>query len=123
MQKVWSIHSRTKRFLYFRNVTGPEEVHRLGIVDKVVPPEGLMPEAKSWAAELAERPPLSLKMLKNCVNMGMQMSLLDAIDYESKCATILANSEDRVEGMRAFVEKRKPVFRAVEKIIVHEENV
>jgi enoyl-CoA hydratase len=103
--------ARAKRFLYFGNVTGPEEVLQLGIVDKVVAPEELIPEAKRWAAELAERPPLSLKMLKNCVNMGMQMSLLDAIDYESKCAAILVNSEDRKEGMRAFVEKRKPVFK------------
>jgi enoyl-CoA hydratase len=43
--------------------------------------------------------------------MGMQMTLLDAIDYESKCAQILVKTEDRVEGMRAFVEKRKPVFK------------
>jgi enoyl-CoA hydratase len=49
-------------------------------------------------------------MLKNCVNIGMQMILLDAIDYEAKCAAVLAKSEDRIEGMRAFAEKRKPVF-------------
>lgn len=103
--------ARAKRFLYFGNVTGPEEAYNLGIVDKVVPPEELIPEAKKWASELSERPPLSLRMLKNCINIGMQMSLLDAIDYEAKCITILRNTEDRAEGMRAFVEKRKPIFK------------
>lgn len=102
---------RAKEFLYFGNIVRAQEAYQIGIVNKVVPPDELMPEAKRWAAELAERPPLSLRMLKNCVNMGMQMSLLDAIDYESKCSAILVNTEDRIEGMRAFVEKRKPVFK------------
>ncbi len=102
---------KAKEFLYFGNTVPAEEAYRLGIVNKVVPPEELLPEAKRWAAELAERPPISLRMLKNCVNIGMQMHLLDAIDYELKCSAILTNTEDRVEGMRAFVEKRKPVFK------------
>lgn len=60
---------------------------------------------------MAERPPLSLKMLKSCVNVGLQMDLPGALDYESRCAEVLFKTEDRVEGMRAFVEKRKPVFK------------
>ena len=70
-----------------------------------------MAEAKKWGMELAERPPLSLKMMKYCVNLGVQMDLLGAIDYEAKCAAILAKTEDHQEGVRAFVEKRKPVFK------------
>ncbi len=102
---------RAKEFLFFGNTVSAQEAYRLGIINKVVPPQELMAEAKRWAAELAERPPLSLRMVKSCVNIGMQMSLLDAIDYEAKCSAILVNTEDRVEGMRAFVEKRKPVFK------------
>lgn len=103
--------SRAKEFLYFGNRIDAEEAHRIGLVNRVVPAEKLMEEAKAWATELAERPPLSLKMLKYCVNLGMQMDLLGAIDYEAKCAAILTASEDSVEGVRAFVEKRKPVFK------------
>jgi len=77
----------------------------------VVAAENLMAEARKWGMELAERPPLSLKMLKSCVNLGMQMDLLGAIDYEAKCASVLMNTEDGLEGIRAFVEKRKPVFK------------
>lgn len=103
--------AKAKEFLYFGNVVPAEEAHRLGIINRVVAPDDLMSEARRWASELAERPPLSLRMLKNCVNTGMQMNLQEAIDYESKCMAILARTEDRIEGMRAFVEKRKPVFK------------
>jgi len=103
--------SKAKEFLYFGNRIGAEEAYQIGLVNKVVPHEELLPEAKRWAAELAERPPLSLKMIKDCVNLGMQMPLSEAIDYEAKCHAILMNTEDRIEGMKAFAEKRKPEFK------------
>ena len=102
---------RAKEFLYFGNRIGAEEAYTIGLVNKVVAPEELIAEAKKWAAELAERPPLSLRALKYCVNVGMQMSLLEALEYESKSAATLLSSEDRMEGMRAFIEKRKPEFK------------
>jgi len=100
-----------KEFLYFGNRVDAKEAYRIGLVNRMVPNEELMAEAKTWAAELAERPPLSLKMLKYCVNLGTQMDLLGAIDYEAKCAAVLQNTEDHEEGARAFVEKRKPEFK------------
>jgi len=103
--------ARAKEFLYFGNRIDAQQAHQIGLVNRVVSPEQLMVEAKNWAAELAERPPLSLKMLKYCVNLGMQMDLLSAIDYETKCAGLLRNTEDHAEGVKAFVEKRKPVFK------------
>jgi len=103
--------ARAKEFLYFGNVIDARRAYEIGLVNKVVPAEELIPEALRWASELAERPPLSLRMLKYCVNVGMQMDLLSALDYESKCAEILRGSEDYREGTRAFVEKRKPIFK------------
>ena len=102
---------RAKEFLYFGDFIDAQEAYRIGLVNKVVPPEELMDEAMKWAQELAERPPLSLKMIKDCVNIGMQMDLLSAIDYEAKCAKMLFTTEDSVEGTTAFVEKRKPNFK------------
>jgi enoyl-CoA hydratase len=102
---------RAKEFLYFGDRVNAEEAHRIGLINRVVPSEKLKEEAKKWAAELGERAPLALKMLKSCVNLGMQMDLLGAINYESKCATLLRDTEDRVEGTRAFLEKRKPQFK------------
>lgn len=103
--------ARAKEFLYFGNVVDANTAYQMGLVNKVVPASELMIEAKKWAAELAERPPLSLRMLKYCVNVGMQMDLFSAIDYENKCAEFLRNTEDHKEGVRAFIEKRKPVFK------------
>ena len=103
--------ARAKEFLYFGNRVDAQEACRIGLVNKVVAAENLMAEARKWGMELAERPPLSLKMLKYCVNLGIQMDLLGAIDYEAKCASLLMNTEDRVEGIQAFVEKRKPIFK------------
>jgi enoyl-CoA hydratase len=103
--------ARAKEFLYFGNRIDAQQAYQIGLVNKVVSPGELMTEAKNWAAELAERPPLSLKMLKYCANLGMQMDLLSEIDYEAKCAAILRNTEDAIEGVKAFVEKRKPVFK------------
>jgi enoyl-CoA hydratase len=100
-----------KKFLYFGDRINGREAFDIGLVDKVAPPDGLMAEARNWASALAQRPPLSLRMIKCCVNTGMQMDLRGAIDYEAKCAAILIKTEDRHEGIMAFVEKRKPVFK------------
>ncbi|MBN1614205.1 MAG: enoyl-CoA hydratase/isomerase family protein [Deltaproteobacteria bacterium] len=100
-----------KEFLYFGNRVGAQEALRIGMINKVVPPGELLSEANQWAAELCERPPLSLKALKYCVNVGMQMDLASAVEYEAKQAAILTKTEDVMEGMMAFVEKRKPVFK------------
>ncbi|MBU2548482.1 MAG: enoyl-CoA hydratase/isomerase family protein [Proteobacteria bacterium] len=102
---------RAKEFMYFGNRVDAGEAERIGLVNRVVPLEHLMPEVRSWAAELAERPPLSLKMLKSCVDLGLEMDLTGALDYEKRCAEVLFGTDDRQEGMRAFVEKRKPVFK------------
>jgi enoyl-CoA hydratase len=102
---------RAKEFLYFGNNVDAQEAYRIGMVNKVVAPETLMEETMKWATELEGKAPLSLKMLKDCVNVGMQMDLAGALDYEGRCSEYLGNTEDLKEGMLAFAEKRKPVFK------------
>lgn len=87
-----------------------QEAYRIGLVNKVVPVESLMDEAMRMAQTLKQRPPITLRLSKMCINDGMRMDLLSALEYEQKCFTIVGLSEDAKEGMRAFAEKRKPEY-------------
>jgi enoyl-CoA hydratase len=102
---------RAKELMLFGEIIDAQAAYRIGLVNKVISQESLVLEAEKWAMTLAERSPLSVKMIKSCVILGMDMDLRGAIDYETKCSLILMNSEDSREGARAFVEKRKPVFK------------
>ena len=88
-----------------------KEAERIGLVNKVVPTESLLDEAKKMASIYKERPPIMIKLAKAAINDGSQMSMAEGLDYEAKCAAIVALTEDFAEGRRAFAEKRKPVFK------------
>lgn len=103
--------TRAKELLYTGDFIDAREAHQLGLVNRVVPVESLLEEAKSLAKKIAANPPLSVKFAKRAVNAGMQMDLASGLDYEAHCAALLAVSEDRIEGFKAFTEKRKPVFK------------
>jgi len=79
-------------------------------VNRVVSHEKLDKEVDKLAKKLCERPPLGLQMVKETVNYGLQMDLNSAIRMEACVFNILSNSEDRKEGLAAFLEKRNPVF-------------
>lgn len=84
---------------------------KIGLVTKVVPREELLAEAKKLAGMLAAKSPLALKAAKSCVNLGQNVDLLSGLHYESKSLAFLFSSEDQKEGMKAFLEKRKPDFK------------
>jgi enoyl-CoA hydratase len=102
---------RAKEMIYLGDSIDAAEAYRIGLVNRVVPPEKLMEESRAMASKLATRPPLALKMCKRVVNDGMTMDARSALAYESRCFEILFSTEDQKEGMGAFSEKRKPVFR------------
>ncbi len=87
------------------------ELYRLGVLQACVPASGLLPEATALAREIAAKSPLAVQMLKQSFNTVENLSLQDGYRIEQDMTIELSKSEDAQEAKRAFVEKRKPVFR------------
>lgn len=88
-----------------------ERALAIGLVNRVVEPAELLPDALAMAARMAANAPLSLRHIKHAVDLGLQVGIDAGLEYERYAAALVVSSEDRREGMRAFVEKRAPVFR------------
>ena len=87
------------------------EAYALGLVNKVVPVEAYLEEAKALAREIATKPPLAVQLGKDAVLKAFDTTIEQGLDYERKNFYLLFASEDMREGMAAFVEKRKPEFK------------
>jgi enoyl-CoA hydratase/carnithine racemase len=87
------------------------EAERWGLVNTLVPLARLMQEALATARRIAENAPISVRQAKQAVQRGMQMSLWDGLAFEIEAYNRTVPTEDRREGVNAFNEKRKPVFR------------
>lgn len=88
-----------------------EEAYRVGLVNCVVPPESLMEVAKKVAHEIASKPPISVRAAKEAILKAEDTTLEVGLEFERKAFYMLFATEDGKEGMKAFLEKRKPVFR------------
>ncbi|HRP61702.1 MAG TPA: enoyl-CoA hydratase-related protein, partial [Phycisphaerales bacterium] len=88
-----------------------KEAMAAGLVSRVVPKENFFEAALKLAHEVAKKSPLALKIAKDAVLQAFEGSLTEGLMYERKLFYILFASEDQKEGMRAFVEKRKPQFK------------
>jgi enoyl-CoA hydratase len=85
--------------------------YELGLVNKVVPAEMTIPVAQRTARQLAEKPPLATRMAKEAVLKAFEAPLSEGLASERKSFYFLFSTEDQKEGMRAFLEKRKGVFK------------
>ena len=99
---------------------GAEEALRFGLINKVVPPEWLMPEAIALADRINDRPPVAARVIKELVDRSLDLPLeypvdptLRAWDLDDVVGAKLRESEDwrSREGTRAFVEKRRPIWK------------
>ena len=82
-----------------------------GLVSRVVPPADLMPAARAMAEQVLALGPLAVKLAKAALNASSQMPLAAGLAFESAAQAITFDSDDKMEGTTAFLEKRKPVFR------------
>ncbi len=88
-----------------------EEALAYGLVSRVVPDSAYLLEAKKIAHELGSRSPLSLKIAKECVAKAYESTLSEGLEFEHRNFYLMLESEDKAEGMNAFLEKRKAVFK------------
>jgi enoyl-CoA hydratase / 3-hydroxyacyl-CoA dehydrogenase len=88
-----------------------EDALRIGLVNRVVPPDKLNEETSSMAKKFAEGPPIALKLAKYMLNFGTQAPLDVALKMESEAFGLILSTKDVMEGVSAFVSKRKPEFK------------
>ena len=88
-----------------------QRAYQLGLVNKVVPAEMTIEVARRTARQLAEKPPLALRMAKESVNQALETPLQVGLANERKNFYFLFSTEDQKEGMRAFLEKRRGQFK------------
>jgi len=84
------------------------EALRIGLVERVVPAADLAASAATLARTIAEKAPIALRYAKEAVVGGLALPLADGLRLEGDLSTLLRTTEDRMEGARAFLEKRKP---------------
>lgn len=101
---------KAKELALFADIIGAADALGLGLANRVVPGDELDDLVVSWAARLASGPPIALGMTKRMLNRAYDVGFEQAIDDESRCQTVNFGTQDTVEAMRAFLEKRDPVF-------------
>ena len=87
------------------------EAEKSGLVSRVVPAKKLMDEAMSAAGKIAEKSMITVTAIKEAVNRSQEVGLTEGLLFEKRMFHALFNTEDRKEGMTAFLEKREPQFR------------
>jgi enoyl-CoA hydratase/carnithine racemase len=97
--------SRAKDLIFTGRTVRADEALRLGLVDRVVPPADVYPEAHAWAARLAQGPALALRAAKEAVDTGLETDIETGLAVERNWFAGLFATEDRERGMRSFVEE------------------
>lgn len=103
--------ARAKELMLTGEQIDAAEAHRIGLVNRVFPATSLVDDAVALAAAMARLAPLALQRIKEAANGSVDLPLEQGLELERACHDSLWTSEDRREGIRAFLEKRDPVFR------------
>ncbi|HXG66082.1 MAG TPA: enoyl-CoA hydratase-related protein, partial [Blastocatellia bacterium] len=102
---------KTMELVLTGDMISAEEAHRLGLVNHVIPPEELEAKTLEIADKIAEMSPVALAMAKQAVKNAARLDLRAGLDAEVDLFALCFSSEDKEEGVKAFLEKRKPEFK------------
>ncbi|MBR5468348.1 MAG: enoyl-CoA hydratase/isomerase family protein [Firmicutes bacterium] len=106
-------YGAAKRLIFSAEMIDAEEALRIGLVDKVVEPEVLLDEAKAMMNLILTKTPRAVRYAKVAINKGAGMSLADGLEFEKTINAILFASQDKVEGVDAFLNKRTPEYKNI----------
>jgi len=101
---------KAKMMVFSGETIDAVEAERIGLVDQVVEPGQELGEAKHLARKILKNGPVAIRFAKKAINRGLQMSLHDALLMEATLFGELFETDDTTEGVKAFLDKRKPVF-------------
>jgi enoyl-CoA hydratase/carnithine racemase len=102
---------KAKELAFFAEVISAQDAKEFGIVNRVVPADELDGFVTDWARRLASGPPLALSLTKAMLNSSLSATMDEALEDEARSQAVNLRTEDAVEAMRAFVEKREPAFK------------
>ena len=102
---------KAKELIFTGRKVDAQEALQIGLVNKVCPPETLLDECRAMAAQICEAGPIAIQQAKYAINYGLEADLHTGLAIESNAYWVTIPSEDRLEGLAAFREKRKPVYK------------
>jgi enoyl-CoA hydratase/carnithine racemase len=102
---------KAKEMIFTGRRVDAQEALRIGLVNQVVEPEKLMDACREMAATICEAGPVAVQQAKYAINRGLETDLGTGLAIESNAYWICIPTEDRLEGLAAFREKRKPVYK------------
>jgi enoyl-CoA hydratase/carnithine racemase len=103
--------SKAAELMFMAKTIDSQEAYRIGLVNTVVPRQELMSTAIDWANNICENSPLAVRMIKEAITRGLDLPLNEALHFEDTLLETLFGSEDAREGIKAFMEKRKPLYK------------
>lgn len=102
---------QAKRLIYTASAIDTKEALQIGLIEEVVHKEDLLPTSFSIAKRIAQNGPIAMKQAKRAINLGMEVDLHTALDIEHLSYLQTIETEDRLEGLQAFAEKRAPQYK------------
>ena len=100
-----------KLLLFTGDSISAHEALRIGLVEKVVPADQVLDAAKEVADKIANKGPEAIRLIKQAINEGLDLTLSDALNLEGRLFGEVCGTEDKNEGIRAFLEKRAPKYQ------------
>ncbi|MDR3364337.1 MAG: enoyl-CoA hydratase/isomerase family protein [Clostridiales Family XIII bacterium] len=100
-----------KMLIFSAEMIGAAEAKAIGLVEKVFPPDELLPETEKFAELILSKAPIAVSLAKAAINNGVNVDLPTGVNFEAEASVAPFGSEDREEGMGAFLEKRPAEFQ------------